>query len=322
MKIIRALIFIVHIVVVLILVATALNAYIPPSFTSLLSLLALGFPVLLIIHVLLTLFWIISWKKRAFLFLIASILMYPMANRWLTWNKQAEGNLKLITFNVKAGDYGIENINRYLKSQNADVIFLQETGDNDFLADDYHIEKTSIVTILSKNPIETSGTIDIPGIGQSLYADIKFDGKTIRFINGYLEPFQIDKSMVRPTGDTEANQEKAKYLIRHMIPTFKKHENQVDILKNYVEASPHPVIVGGDFNSVPNSWEYYHVSKGLNDPFTIAGKGLGTSFHSFKFPIRIDYIFSSKDLKPTSYQVDRKVMLSDHFPVVTEFKIP
>lgn len=322
MKIIRALIFIVHIVVVLILVATALNDYIPPSFTSLLSLLALGFPVLLIIHVLLTLFWIISWKKRAFLFLLASILMYPMANRWLTWNKQAEGNLKLITFNVKAGDYGIENINRYLKSQNADVIFLQETGDNDFLADDYHVKKTSIVTILSKNPIESSGTIDIPGIGQSLYADIKFDGKTIRFINGYLEPFQIDKSMVRPTGDTEANQEKAKYLIRYMIPTFKKHENQVDILKNYVEASPHPVIVGGDFNSVPNSWEYYHVSKGLNDPFTIAGKGLGTSFHSFKFPIRIDYVFSSKDLKPTLYQVDRKVMLSDHFPVVTEFKIP
>ncbi len=322
MKIIRTLIFIVHIVVVLILVATALNAYIPPSFTSLLSLLALGFPVLLIIHVLLTLFWIISWKKRAFLFLLASILMYPMANRWLTWNKQAEGNLKLITFNVKAGDYGIENINRYLKSQNADVIFLQETGDNNFLADDYHVKKTSIVTILSKNPIESSGTIDIPGIGQSLYADIKIDGKTIRFINGYLEPFQIDKSMVRPTGDTEANQEKAKYLIRYMIPTFKKHENQVDILKNYVEASPHPVIVGGDFNSVPNSWEYYHVSKGLNDPFTIAGKGLGTSFHSFKFPIRIDYVFSSKDLKPTSYQVDRKVMLSDHFPVVTEFKIP
>lgn len=322
MKIIRILVFILHLAVVLLLLATFLNAYIPPSFTSLLSLLALGFPILLIIHLVFTAFWIISWKKRAFVFLLATVPLYPMANRWITWNKQSEGNFRLVTFNVKAGNYGVENINRYLKMHHADVIFLQETGNKDYLANDYNVKKTSIVTILSKNPIENSGNIDIPGIGQSLFADIKINGKTIRFINGYLEPFQIDKSMVRPTSDTEVNQEKAKYLIRYMIPTFKKHQNQVDVLKQYIESSPHPVIIGGDLNSVPNSWEYYHLSEGLNDPFTIAGKGLGTSFHSFKFPIRIDYVFSSKDLKPTSYQIDRKVMLSDHFPVITEFKIP
>ena len=33
------------------------------------------------------------------------------------------------------------------------------------------------------------------------------------------------------------------------------------------------------------------------------------------------YIFTSKEIKPISYKVDRNVKLSDHFPVIAEFKI-
>ncbi|MGS0748127.1 hypothetical protein [Halpernia sp. GG3] len=53
----------------------------------------------------------------------------------------------------------------------------------------------------------------------------------------------------------------------------------------------------------------------------MAGSGSATSFHDYKFPIRIDYIFTSKEIEPISYKVDRSARLSDHFPVIATFKL-
>lgn len=92
-------------------------------------------------------------------------------------------------------------------------------------------------------------------------------------------------------------------------------------MKDFIKKSPYPVILAGDFNSVPNSYEYYTISDILQDCFLEAGNGFSTSFHDYKFPIRIDYIFSSKELKPLSYKVDRTRKLSDHYPVMATFSL-
>ena len=154
-----------------------------------------------------------------------------------------------------------------------------------------------------------------------MYADVRVKGKRIRFVNVYLEPFQLHKSMVKPTSDLDENGTKAKSLVRRFIPVFKKHEEQVQILKNFIEKSPYPVILAGDFNSVPNSYEYYTISGVLKDCFLESGKGLATSFHDYKIPIRIDYVFSSDNLKSTEYKVDRSQKLSDHYPVLVKFSL-
>jgi endonuclease/exonuclease/phosphatase (EEP) superfamily protein YafD len=106
-----------------------------------------------------------------------------------------------------------------------------------------------------------------------------------------------------------------------MVPNFKAHQEQVAAAREAIETSPYPVIMAGDFNSVPNSYEYYHLGKDMKDAFVVAGSGSATSFHDFKFPIRIDYMFTSKEILPISYKVDRSERLSDHFPVIATFKI-
>ena len=98
-------------------------------------------------------------------------------------------------------------------------------------------------------------------------------------------------------------------------------QDQIDSIKKEIENSPYPVFVVGDFNSVPNSYEYYKVSDNLKDAFVEVGRGSGTSFHDFKFPLRIDYIFTSESIQPVSYKVDRDVQISDHFPVIATFKL-
>jgi hypothetical protein len=151
--------------------------------------------------------------------------------------------------------------------------------------------------------------------------DIEIRGKTYCFLNIYLEPFYLDKSMLKPTESSSENEHKFKNLIKKMVPNFKAHQEQVAAAREAIETSPYPVIMAGDFNSVPNSYEYYHLGKDMKDAFEVAGSGSATSFHDFKFPIRIDYMFTSKEILPISYKVDRSERLSDHFPVIATFKI-
>lgn len=328
MKIIRLIFFIVHIGIAFLLFGTILNAYIPPKTFPWLNLLSLGFPVLMIAYVVLTLFWIISWKKRAFVFLLFGLLFFKPVIRWINYTPQKNEtpDLKIISLNAKGGLYGKENIESFVNAQNPDVIFLQEYGANK----KYHFNKlkdrpeSHIITIFSKYRIvEQKQLIESDYEYNNAYAsqtDIEIKGKIYRFINVYLQPFKFQKNMVKLNGNSEEDEQKVKDVVKRLIPTFKMHQEQIIAIRKSIDESPYPVILAGDFNSVPNSYEYYHLPEGLQDAFVEAGKGSGTSFHDYKFPIRIDYIFSSPSIKPLSYKVDRSVRLSDHFPVIATFK--
>ena len=327
MGIFRSIFTVAHVVIVLLLGATMLNAYIPPKVFPLLNLLSLAFPFLMIANLLLCVFWIISWRKRAFVFLLISTLFLTPVRRWINYSepKSEKADFKVLTFNNKYNDYGLEEVKNYIKSFNADVIFLQESGYSGLGNSDFEEMKYSLhnrrISFFSKYQIVEQDTIPLIDKGKSVYADVIIKGKRIRFINVYLEPFQLHKSMVKPTEDLEENGTKAKSLVRRFMPVFKKHEEQVQILKNFIEKSPYPVILAGDFNSVPNSYEYYTISGVLKDCFLESGTGLATSFHDYKIPIRIDYVFSSENLKSTYYQVDRSQKLSDHYPVLVKFSL-
>ncbi|KFC24125.1 endonuclease/exonuclease/phosphatase family protein [Chryseobacterium sp. FH1] len=325
MGIIRLLLTIFHLLVIVLLFGTIMNAYIPPSVFGMLNLLSLGFPILIIINILLLIFWIASWKKRAVVFLILSLFFIIPTRRWINYapTKKETPNIKLISFNGKFGGLGNENIYEYLNRQNADVVFFQEYDNKKPLDGFQYFENSRpIVKIQSKFPIIESGEVKTDvSTGMCLYADIKANGKIIRFVNVYMEPFFLDKKMVKPTNDMNVNEEKAKKVLHMLIPTFKKHQTQIDQIKEFINRSPYPVIVAGDFNAVPNSYEYYKVSENLEDTFLKVGKGSGTSFHDFKFPIKIDHIFASKSIIPISYKVDRSVKISDHFPVIAEFLV-
>ncbi|SFK28373.1 endonuclease/exonuclease/phosphatase family protein [Chryseobacterium indologenes] len=326
MKIFRLILFVLHLGILFLLLATLLNAYIPPKIFPWFNLLSLGFPVLIISYVLLTLFWLISWKKRAFVFILAGLAFLGPVKRWVTYTsgKKESPELKVVSFNTKAGSMGREQVGAYLKSQNADVILLQEEGKGYEIEGYQKVNPFGGFTVLTRHKIISQKVINpqdeelrIPGV----QVDIEINGRIYRFIDVYLHPFRFEKEMVKLSGNSDTNEQKVKDVIKRLIPTFKKHQEQVAFLREAVENSPYPVILGGDFNSVPNSYEYYHVSEGLQDAFLNAGKGSGTSFHDYKFPIRIDYLFSSKSIRAVSYVVDRSISLSDHYPVIAEFAV-
>nr|WP_262910059.1 endonuclease/exonuclease/phosphatase family protein [Chryseobacterium gleum] len=315
---------IIHLGILFLLLGTLLNAYVPPKIFPWFNLLSLGFPVLITLYLILTIFWIFSWKKRAFVFMLTGLAFINPVKRWVNYSDQkGNADIKVVSFNTRAGRIGNEAVGPYLKSQDADVFLLQEDAGIKYHFDGYQkANPGGGLTILTKHKIIKQQIIDpqdedvrIPGV----LADIEIKGRTYRFIDVYLNPFRFQKDMVKLNGDTDTDEQKIKDVIKRLIPTFKKHQDQVALIREAIENSPYPVILAGDFNSVPNSYEYYHLSDGLEDTFLTAGKGSATSFHDYKFPIRIDYVFSSKSLKTISYKVDRSVSISDHYPVIVKF---
>jgi exonuclease III len=304
-----------------------MNAYVPPKIFPWLNLLSLGFPFLITGYILLTIFWIFSWKKRAFVFLFLGLLFFNSTIRWINYSpaKNETPDLKIVSLNAKIAKFGKENIEKYINSMNADVVFLQEDGQKKYQFKDLTktISNRVVISTFTRHKIiaekELIFSEFINAYGSQ--TDIEINGKIYRFINVYLGPFKFEKSMVKLEGNKEEDEEKAKNIVKKLIPTFKQHQEQVKMIKEGIENSPYPVILAGDFNSVPNSYEYYHLVEGLQDAFVESGRGSATSFHDYKFPIRIDYIFASKTIRPISYKVDRSVHISDHYPVIATFKL-
>ena len=327
MKIVRLILLILHLGIFLLLVGILLNAYIPPKVFPWFNLLSLGFPFLITGYILLTIFWIFSWKKRAFVFLFLGLLFFNSTIRWVNYSsKKGEvADLKIVSFNTKIAKFGKKNIEAYIDSINADVVFLQEDGQKkyQFKGLSKTINNRVVISTFTKHKIiaekELIFSEFINAYGSQ--TDIEIKGKIYRFINVYLGPFKFEKSMVKLGVNKDEDEEKAKNIVKKLIPTFKQHQEQVNMIREGVENSPYPVILAGDFNSVPNSYEYYHLLDGLQDAFVESGSGSGTSFHDYKFPIRIDYVFTSKSIQPISYTVDRSVNISDHYPVIASFKL-
>lgn len=324
MKILRFLFSAAHICIIVLLFGTLLNAYVEPKTFPWFNMLSLGFPVLMLLNIALIIFWIILWKKRAFVFLAASLLLWNPVKRWINFTSPSieQSNLKIVSINIKGADYGREAIYDYLKNSDADLIFGQEYGEEfNVPGYEHRTDQYSIVAINSKVEIINHEKIETNGNGEAFFADVKVNGKTIRVINVYLNPFAFDKEKVKPSDDYDRNKRKLRYVAARLIPTFKIHQEEIDIIRQAIDDSPHPVILAGDLNAVPNSYEYYQIAETLTDAFMAVGNGNSTSFHDYKFPIRIDYVFASKEIIPVSYKVDRSQKLSDHYPVVAEFKI-
>ncbi len=156
-----------------------------------------------------------------------------------------------------------------------------------------------------------------------LWADILVNTDTIRVFNIHLQSMHFAKDDYQFIENMNQNnmdevQRKSKSIIRKMKVAYLLRASQVMDVKNEINKSPHPVIVCGDMNDVPNSYSYQTIRKGLKDAHVEKGNGIGRTFKFLSPTLRIDYIFHSKELEPNRVQIIRP-SLSDHYPVVADF---
>ena len=240
---------------------------------------------------------------------------------------------------------------RYVRNSDADIVCLQEAGvlsDPQFLTEQaltVALNKTypyrysqptaegadsrNMLRILSRFPIQSSGRISMASEANgACYADVVVGKERIRVICCHLESNKLtaaDKAVYREIIDNrnrESVSNVAHQLGGKLVPAAVIRARQADKLAHFIEDSPCPVIVCGDFNDIPNSYTVRTVGRRLTDSWTECATGPGISFHEKFYRFRIDYIMHSPQLGARDIRVDRKADFSDHYPVTAFIQLP
>ncbi len=181
--------------------------------------------------------------------------------------------------------------------------------------------------IFSKYPIINKQTIswyphDYNSIFQ--FVDILKGNDTIRVFNIHLQSLRLSRSNLKyidkPSVEDESAIKESKNIIGKFRTGFLKRKQQADRIRAEIEKSPYAVIIGGDFNDVPNSYAYHTIGKGHKNAFVKKGGGLGRTFSGISPVLRIDNIFADKKMNVLQFLTIKK-KLSDHFPIVADVEM-
>ena len=242
--------------------------------------------------------------------------------------------ITILTWNTARMDYSHKpeqnSVLRFLAEQDVDVVCLQEV---DVYKNDKYLTLADVkremskkypysyidfaiydsrhqfgTMVWSKYPLIHKKSIHYEDKTANLSnrCDIVVGSDTFRLINNHLQSYSFIPS------DLE-NWEKLEEKWKKAIPLRNK---QAQVVRQEIEASPYPVIVVGDFNSIPLSFTYLHISSGLHDAWTATHLWeYGATCFKRGIGLRIDYILYSDPLVASRCSV-LSTNASDHRPIV------
>jgi endonuclease/exonuclease/phosphatase family metal-dependent hydrolase len=332
-----------------------LSVYIKPTVFWFLGLVGLSYPFLLLINVAFLVYWIIRWKwffvypTLAILLGVshfANFFQFPFGkNRVINDN-----DLKIVSYNVNLFQLyswaeeppTYSGIFSFIRNENPDIVCLQEfyvVSDKfteeqarDALSYDVHIgyitkgQRTGYgMATYSRYPIVNSGEIKFENSANaSIYSDILIGTDTIRVYNNHLQSLRLRESNLNflhnhSNRKDSQTMDEIKDISFRFRDALRKRAQQVELVIDHILSSPYPVIVCGDFNESPISYNYRKMRQNLNDAFVEAGAGVGHTYKGFFPSFRIDYILYNPKFFATSYY-SPKVYHSDHYPVVATLR--
>ena len=324
------------------LVLAYLSVVVDPAKAWFFTLFGLLYPVVLPITVLL---FVWSLFRRSHMRLPLLIVLLPSLfffGRYVQLRRSVpaeEGPLKVISYNVGLFAHGPEgadrlvmadSVSRWLLSQDADLICLQEF----FLPKDVSMDawikrhfpgykaeyyvftgtRGSFGNLtLSRRPVADKGKINFErSTNLALWTDIRLDSTTVRLYNCHFESYNISLSnLVKKDGAMEETE-------RKMRRSITERPKQVAEVLRGVDKAPVQSMVLGDFNDNPLSYTYMRLLRGRRDSFVKAGKGFGATYRTLWPLLRIDYILYPPGLQAITYEVPH-VDYSDHYPVIATY---
>lgn len=186
------------------------------------------------------------------------------------------------------------------------------------------------IAMFSKYPINDSIFIRYPGpfayrAAESFIGiDIMVNHQPVRIYTTHLQSvlFKINDyrniEIIKSASDSML--EASKSVMVKLAQGYKFRSQQVEIVRDQLDASPYPEIICGDFNDVPNSYTYFKIKGDRQDAFTEAGKGIGRTFSNVAPTLRIDYIMTDKRFEVKQY-VRHFVPYSEHYPVIADLTL-
>lgn len=233
----------------------------------------------------------------------------------ISWNVSNFGN---ISQNEKVLPHAVEAMKRNFP----DIICIQERphtnvliwdsiqarfSDYSYIVKNTREDEVLNLAIFSKYPISNMKEYYFDGTyNKMMQVDVHIENQKIRLFNVHLQ--------------TTGLSDKKKGQVKNIISSFADYailrNQQADTLYKAVQQSLYPVLIVGDFNDLRFSYVYRLFYK-MRDFHHVAGEGLGGTFMKF---FKIDYMLSSQELQPLTYQLEENEW-SDHKLQVGKFAI-
>lgn len=342
-----------NVATIVIMLLVGFSDYLNPREFPTLSNVGLLFPVFLLINLGFLVFWLIFKVRFALIPFVGFLLGYVPVREYfpINWRGDApEGSLKILSYNIWAfaqgelDEDGVSPVIKYIKEQDADIVCLQEVGYGGPIAEQIdsilnpiyayrdttrHPNGGDVVGIFSKYPILSKERIPYRSVGNlSVAYQLKIGKEKVLLINNHLETTGLTleerdkfKRLIKGKLETDTAEQTSKLLVVKLGEATKKRASQADAVARYIrQHKDMSTILCGDFNDGPISYAHRTIAKDLNDCYVESGNGPGISYHHAGFFVRIDNVMCSDDWQPFECQIDRKISVSDHYPIVCYLK--
>jgi endonuclease/exonuclease/phosphatase family metal-dependent hydrolase len=153
------------------------------------------------------------------------------------------------------------------------------------------------------------------------YADILLPFDTVRILNVHLGSTGVRDGDMSVEPSREELLEAGQFVARKIAQSDKTRGLQGEEILDWIDKSPHPVILTGDFNGVPGGNLYARLLWKLHDPYVFHGYGTWGSFEPLSrrgLLFRIDWTLHDQTLSSTGQRIDN-IPFSDHRPLITTF---
>lgn len=335
LSLINKLLYMINVVFVLLWFCAFLSPYINPKTFSFGALLAIGYPLLLLVHLFFILYWMLRFNKVIYLSVSILLLSYffsvPVFQTKSKFKALAKDNsFSILSFNNQLSYFSggqkekvqahQSKIIHFLNQQNTDVLCLQEARKGMTSNLNYPYKAVfGFSQIYSKFEIISSKEIVFheTSTNNSCYADLIIHKDTIRVYNLHLESLHLgndDYDILKQWDEEtleEQLQDKTKKISNKISKASSKRVSQVEKIIESINNSPYPTLLCGDFNDVPQSYIYRKLNAGHKDAFLESGKGFGATYRQLIFPFRIDFILADKRWSAYNFKVLEE-KLSDH----------
>lgn len=338
------------------MVLSVANAYVNPQHFIWTTVFGLAFWAILIYNVVILFFLLMLRSRKAWISVLALIVAIPGFSKSYSMGKQVEGSnsIRIMSYNVHNFNHVGGEIDKeqfanqvidMVREQAPDMLCCQEfTGFKrkstrqkciDVFAEEagfqyvYYNKKSNYAgnVIFSKYPIvkvsEDSGFGQENTYGVMVSVDAGEKGQ-FHVANVHLLSYKITDNEIDVLTSTTERQNLdtiGKSVLHKLKYAFQRRSDE---LENMLEGMPPvggPIIVCGDFNEPPLSYNYRQMQKaGFVDTFTKVGRGIKPTYAG-KLPLlRIDYIWANDDVTPLNFKRHRW-KASDHYPIILDFSL-
>lgn len=339
------------------MVLSVVNAYVNPNSFIWTTAFGLAFWEIFFFNVFILLLLLLLWSNKAWISVVAFLVALPGLFKSFSFGShhEADNSIRVMSYNVHMFDHidgttedeqFAEAVVDMVREQNPDILCCQEFSVfkkgvtrqkciEDFAKNAgfqyiYYNRKNGFGgnVIFSKYPMakvtEDSGFGKENTYGVMVSVDAGDKGK-FHLANVHLLSYMITDREIEILTNTSERQDNidtiGKKVLHKLGYGFQKRSEELQTVLDGMPPIEGPVIVCGDFNEPPLSYNYRQMRKaGFVDTFIKAGRGIKPTYAG-KLPLlRIDYIWAKDGVKPLVFK-RFKYKASDHYPIILDFAI-